>query len=206
MHWAGDAMVGAIATLFHDMFLAPSDLIKQWMQLDKTLNFRKVLSDIFAHDGFKTLFRSYWVTVLMNMPNAAALVTTNENLKVLIKPEQTSYKFSMYFLCAFIAGCVAAVVTNPFDVTKTWLQTQHMEMSCVKGEDSKEFCKSECVEKHSNKMHYKDFMHTIWEIYTHEGPKGFMKGVIPWMILIAPSSAISWGTYEFFKHILTSKE
>jgi len=55
----------------------------------------------------------------MNMPNAAALVTTNENLKVMIKPENSKYKFSMYFMCAWFAGCVAAVVTNPFDVTKT---------------------------------------------------------------------------------------
>lgn len=57
--------------------------------------------------------------MLMNMPNAAALVTTNENLKVMIKPENSKYKFSMYFMCAWFAGCVAAVVTNPFDVTKT---------------------------------------------------------------------------------------
>lgn len=28
MHWALDAVVGAVATLFHDMFLAPSDMIK----------------------------------------------------------------------------------------------------------------------------------------------------------------------------------
>lgn len=86
MHWALDAVVGAVATLFHDMFLAPSDLIKQWMQLDKNLTMRGVFKKILAEDGYKTLFRSYWVTVLMNMPNAAALVTTNENLKVLLKP------------------------------------------------------------------------------------------------------------------------
>lgn len=56
----------------------------------------------------------------------------------------------MYFMCAWLAGCVAAVVTNPLDVTKTRLQTQHMEMSCVKSEDSKELCKPECIEKHSH--------------------------------------------------------
>lgn len=81
-----------------------------------------------------------------------------------------------------------------------------MEMSCVKSEDSKELCKPECIEKHSHWVQYWDFLHTVGEIYKHEGYSGFMKGVIPWMILIAPSSAISWGTYEFFKHLLLDKE
>lgn len=115
----------------------------------------------------------------MNMPNAAALVTTNENLKVLLKPEQTNYRFTMYFACAWVAGCVAAVVTNPFDVTKTRLQTQHMQMTCVKSEESKELCKPECLEKNQSKVHYKDFLHTVSEIYKHEGMQGFMKGVVP---------------------------
>ena len=39
LHWLADAGVGVIATLFHDLFLAPSDLIKQRMQLDKSLTF-----------------------------------------------------------------------------------------------------------------------------------------------------------------------
>ena len=39
LHWLADAGVGVIATIFHDGFLAPMDLIKQRMQLDKSLNF-----------------------------------------------------------------------------------------------------------------------------------------------------------------------
>jgi len=38
MHWTLDALVGAVATISHDLFLTPSDMIKQRMQLNKSLN------------------------------------------------------------------------------------------------------------------------------------------------------------------------
>ena len=72
-------------------------------------------------EGPKAFFRSYKVTVLMNIPFSATLVSMNENLKVMAKPEDQKYMFSYYFGCAFIAGLVAAALTNPLDVTKTRL-------------------------------------------------------------------------------------
>lgn len=38
LHWIADGFVGATATLFHDLLLTPSDMVKQRMQLDKKLN------------------------------------------------------------------------------------------------------------------------------------------------------------------------
>ncbi len=67
------------------------------------------------------MFRSYKVTVMMNIPFAAMLVSVNENLKVLSKPTESKYTFSLYFACAWMAGTAAAIVTNPLDVTKTRL-------------------------------------------------------------------------------------
>lgn len=91
------------------------------MQLNKQLSAVQCFNQILAEDGAKSLFRSYKVTVAMNVPFAATLVTVNENLKVLWKPTESSYTFSIYFACAWLAGTIAAVITNPLDVTKTRL-------------------------------------------------------------------------------------
>ena len=74
-------------------------------------------------------------------------------------------------------------------------------MSCAKLKG--DFCKPECLEDYGKKVAYRNFKHTVKEIYKNEGYLGFSKGIVPRMILIAPSAAISWGTYEVFKKMLT---
>jgi len=76
------------------------------------------------------LYRSYPLTVGMNIPFASVVVCCNENLKTFLKPWERQYSYLWYFLCAGIAGGVAGVMTNPLDVVKTRLQTQEVKPSC----------------------------------------------------------------------------
>lgn len=73
--------------------------------------------------GVKALYRSYPVTVLMNIPFATTVVCVNENLRTWLKPWDRQYPIFWYFVCAAAAGALAAIVTNPLDVIKTRLQT-----------------------------------------------------------------------------------
>lgn len=43
-------------------------------------------------------------------------------------------------------------------------------------------------------------------IYAREGIAAFGKGIYPRMTINVPSTAISWGTYEFVKGFLINKE
>lgn len=57
---------------------------------------------------------------------------------------------------------------------------------------------------------YTDFRATVKYIYKTEGALAFTKGVLPRMSINVPSTALSWGTYEFIKSFLiqdkTTKE
>lgn len=95
--------------------------IKQRLQLCNTLTARQAFKDILKEGGFRMLYKSYPITVMMNVPFASSVVCCNENLKTLTKPWERTNPLGWYFLCAGLSGAVAGLVTNPFDVVKTRL-------------------------------------------------------------------------------------
>jgi solute carrier family 25 iron transporter 28/37 len=117
----GNLAIGATITFAHDFFIAPSDVIKQRLQLCKQLNARSAIRNIMRDDGLKGLYRSYPITVFMNIPFQSIVVSTNENLKTWIKPWERNNPHFWYFVCAGIAGGTAGMLTNPIDVVKTRL-------------------------------------------------------------------------------------
>lgn len=181
------------------------------------------VKNIIKDEGLWALYRSYPVTVCMNIPFAMTVVCVNENLKTYFQPWTKPNPIGWYFICAGIAGGLAGLVTNPLDVIKTRLQTQELKPSCHKlrelmemGFDQdkinkqlppdcgKEACgpaSPEC-EFELKTVRYRDFFQTIKLIYKREGLSAFSKGVGPRMCINVPSTALSWGTYELIKTFL----
>lgn len=79
-------MIGAASTFAHDFFQAPADVVKQRMQLCKNLKATRCIKDILRSEGIYGLFRSYPLTVMMNVPFMSVVVCINENMKTFIKP------------------------------------------------------------------------------------------------------------------------
>jgi solute carrier family 25 iron transporter 28/37 len=115
--------IGAATTFAHDFFITPADIVKQRLQLCKSLTASQCISNIIQSEGVKGLWRSYPLTVFMNIPYASIVVCVNENLKTLIRPWETQNPHFWYIFCAGVAGGAAGVITNPFDVVKTKIQT-----------------------------------------------------------------------------------
>lgn len=177
------------------------------------------MKDILREEGFtRGLYRSYFLTVGMNVPFASCVVCINENMKTYIRPWEHAHSNFWYFFCAGVAGGCAGLITNPFDVVKTRLQTQELKPSCprlldlwenqagteIKGgaekliKDCCDAPKPDCgfSVKHNR---YKDVLTTTRYIYKHEGALAFSKGILPRLSINVPATALSWGTYEFVK-------
>jgi solute carrier family 25 (mitochondrial iron transporter), member 28/37 len=55
-------------------------------------------------------------------------------------------------------------------------------------------------------IRYTDVWSTIKHTYQQEGLKAFRKGMGPRLCINTPSTALSWGTYEFIKGLLGTNE
>jgi solute carrier family 25 iron transporter 28/37 len=177
------------------------------------------------NEGLSSLYRSLPITLCMNAPYHISTVIINENMKKIVKPNERKYKFLAYFYCAALAGGISSFLTCPMDNIKTRLQTQGTVSSCVLENNINKLNKSEQSEnknkvsgsnkielntnnnENSQKIKYKNIKDTFLTIVKEEGvgKKGLFRGAIPRMLFNAPSCAISWGSYEIMKHVLTDK-
>nr|PVC51021.1 mitochondrial carrier protein [Theileria orientalis] len=69
------AASGAAATFCHDLLLTPADVIKQRLQLGCYRSSRDCLYNIIKQEGVRALFRSFHITLLMNVPYHSLLVS-----------------------------------------------------------------------------------------------------------------------------------
>ncbi len=127
----------------------------------------------------------------MNLPYSSMLVALNENLKIYVQPRKRKNRFLSYFLCASVAGCIASVITNPLDVVKTRLQTQNMTAGLV----------SDTSDEVMVNVKYRDIWSSTKLMIMKEGLRSFSRGVGPRALQASTSSALSWVTYEFIKHL-----
>lgn len=96
-------------------------MVKQRLQLCSHLTAAQCIRNIIKEEGFGAFYRSYPVTVTMNIPFATTVVCVNENLKTYVQPWNKANPYMWYFMCAGAAGGIAGLVTNPLDVVKTRL-------------------------------------------------------------------------------------
>jgi len=119
------------------------------------------------------------------------------------------------------------MITIPMDNIKTRLQTQNFFNESRKDQEK---VRAPTSEKSNNNrgglfraaahyvtvkenvvssertVKYRDILSTIQTIMREEGPRGFVKGVVPRIIAQAPSAAISWTAYEMMKKMLKSSK
>lgn len=177
-------IAGCGATVVHDAIMNPVEVIKQRMQMYKS-PFTTSLScarHIFKHEGLKAFYRSYFTQLTMNLPYHSLHFVTYEFMQDLTN-RQRDYNPKAHVISGAVAGALAAAVTTPLDVCKTLLNTQE---------------KIALVAANSDRI--TGLLQATRVVYKCCGIRGYFQGVQARVVVVMPSTAISWSVYEFFKY------
>jgi solute carrier family 25 iron transporter 28/37 len=217
---------GSMATLWHDCILTPHDVVKQRLQLGCHSGPLDCITGIWRQEGLRGFFRSLPVTLAMNIPHMGLLVAANDSLKKTCKLDQKGAtplaKAPWYFACAGLSGAFAGAATLPFDVIKTKIQTQGGAAlpaastavadsqalsysgvaSTVASLRTSGFAVQQCRFHSGRALQYSGVASTVASIARENGLRGFYTGLVPRVVICAPSAAVCWGTYETARLVL----
>jgi len=207
--WGADQELGvalgagaavSIATVAHDLIMTPMDVMKQRLQLGHHHSIGSAFSAIMREHGPRGFVVSLPLTLAMNMPHAGVMGTSNEFLKQRLAPAGADGPGVLtHMVSGACAGALAAAATNPLDVIKTRLQTQHLTLATATE------CGPAAVAGGAvapAPLVYSGVVQACAAVFNEAGLAGFYRGVGARMLAHAPSVAICWTTYETAKHAL----
>jgi len=190
--WAG-LLAGGAAVIGHDAIMSPLDTIKQRLQLGHYSGMKEAALHMIKHEGTFSLYRSFPITLLTNIPYGSIMVTTNELCKDYLSNGHhgTPPSLAVCLLSSSIGGMVASFTTTPLDRVKTMLQIQKLQpVTCER------YGTCPNVSATSSTL---DWKQVLRQILRQEGVGGLFKGSLPRMLSHTPAVAISWTTYETAK-------
>lgn len=184
----GASASGAMATLVHDAFMNPFDVIKQRMQV-KSSTFPNILAcakHTLKTEGFSAFYVSYFTTLLLNVPFQAIQFPVYEATSKLLNPDG-KYDAMSHMLAGAASGSLAAALTTPIDCVKTVLQTRGSAIDPAM-------------------RHVTGFADGVRLLWKNRGFFGFFRGIQPRIFAHMPATALCWTTYEYFKQVLHLRE
>ncbi|OAJ36469.1 hypothetical protein, variant [Batrachochytrium dendrobatidis JEL423] len=169
------AAAGVMATIAHDGFATPFDVIKQRMQMSpvNTGLFASGMN-VFRTEGIGAFFVSYPTTLMMSIPYQMIQFSTYEYFRKVLNPAGHYDPYS-HIVAGAIAGGAASMVTNPLDVAKTLLQTRGLASDSALRQAS-------------------GLIDAFKIIYQRNGLAGFTRGMQARVVANAPATAICWTT------------
>ncbi|KAI9894210.1 MAG: Fe(2+) transporter [Vezdaea aestivalis] len=180
-HPLAAATSGACATIVSDALMNPFDVIKQRMQMHRSVHTSMVecARTVYHTEGIKAFYLSYPTTLAMTVPFTALQFTAYESLSKVLNPSRNHDPLS-HIVAGGLAGGFASGLTTPIDVIKTLLQTRGSstdpEIRRARG-----------------------FFEAAKIISQRGGWRSFFRGLQPRIITTMPSTAICWTAYEMAK-------
>ncbi|VVC25537.1 Mitochondrial carrier domain,Mitochondrial substrate/solute carrier [Cinara cedri] len=179
---------GCLARFGAATCVSPLELIRTKMQSKKLsyLEVHQALQSLLQYHGYKGLWKGLGSTLLRDVPFSGIYWVTYERIK-----QATAKPTFMYnFIAGCIAGSLAAALTTPFDVVKTFRQIELTEKEIITEPPGK-----------ASKWTVK----AVIDIYQRNGVSAIFSGLVPRMIKIAPACAIMVSTFEYGKQFFENK-
>lgn len=127
---------GGIARLTAVTVVSPLELVRTKMQSErlKYSQIGQAIRTSIDNYGFKSLYRGLVPTIWRDVPFSMIYWFNYETLKtnLLKHQEKTNLDTKMTFICGAVSGSIAATVTCPLDVVKTYRQVQLGELNTTK--------------------------------------------------------------------------
>ncbi|KAJ8903150.1 hypothetical protein NDN08_004261 [Rhodosorus marinus] len=185
---------GLAAETVSAVFWVPMEVLKQRAQLREGASASSIAAfrDLLRHEGLRSLFRGYALTVGTFGPYSMLYFAAYEQWKAFFcrKRGVSSARElgSIDILAsASASGGFAAATTTPLDIIKTRIQTQ----GDVKFQRSKQ---------------YKSTWEAFKRIAREEGFRGLTRGMAARVLWIVPQTAITMATFEKLKKVLDIPE
>ncbi|XP_051115694.1 calcium-dependent mitochondrial ATP-magnesium/phosphate carrier protein 3-like isoform X2 [Andrographis paniculata] len=170
-------IAGGVAGAASRTATAPLDRLKVILQVQTTnTSIASAVRNIRTEGGLLGFFRGNGLNVLKVAPESAIKFYTYEMLKNVIEDGNGNVGTGGRLVSGGLAGAVAQTAIYPMDLVKTRLQTTACEGGNVPnlGKLSK-------------------------DIWVHEGPRAFYRGLIPSLLGIIPYAGIDLAVYETLK-------
>lgn len=132
----------------------------------------QALVAIYKVEGSKGLYSGLSATLLRDAPFSGLYLMCYTQVKKIVKQSDVidSQNPLVHFSSGIIAGCFAAIVTQPADVVKT-----HMQLYPDK---------------------FSSFRQVVMHVYQKDGSVGFLRGVVPRTMRRTLMAALAWTVYE----------
>ncbi|XP_071815146.1 mitochondrial glycine transporter B-like [Apostichopus japonicus] len=166
--------LGITSRSFVGVILLPLTVIKTRFE-STVYKYRSVtgaFKEIYIKEGYKGLFSGFSATLLRDAPFSGIYFMFYSQSKKFIPQETMSPAVmpTINFCRGLAAGLLAAVITQPFDTTKT-----HMQLN---------------PKKHNS------FTSTVQHLVSHGGVRSLYTGMLPRCLRRTLMSALSWTVFE----------
>nr|CAD7587829.1 unnamed protein product [Timema genevievae] len=216
--WA-PMVAGATARSVSVSLVSPLELVRTKMQSKRIsyLEIGEALKTLLHYHGVGGLFKGLGSTLLRDVPFSAIYWFNYEGIKAKFSTGVPSFGFS--FMAGAVAGSIAAILTNPFDVVKTHQQIElgEKEIYSAGWKPSDLFSAGwEPSDLFSAGWEPSDWFSAGWEpnppkrgssmltvlqrIYQQSGTRGLFAGLVPRLVKVAPACAIMISTFEYGKY------